>query len=85
VGEGSLIGIGAIVLNRAVIGRNCLIGAGALIAEGKVIPDRSLVLGSPGKIARQLSDDEVAMLNWIALHYVENAARYHQDLRQLPS
>ncbi len=83
VGEGSLIGIGAVVLNRAVIGRRCLIGAGALIAEGKVIPERSLVLGSPGRVVRQLSDDEVNMLNWIAQHYVENAARYRNDLQLL--
>ena len=56
VGEGSLIGIKAVVLNRAVIGRDCLIGANSLVTEGKVIPDRSLVLGSPGKVVRQLTD-----------------------------
>ena len=80
VGEGSLIGIKAVVLNNAVIGRDCLIGAGALIAEGKTIPDRSLVLGAPGRVVRQLTDDEVTMLRWIASHYVENAARYQRDL-----
>ena len=83
VGEGSLIGIRAVVLNRAVIGRDCLIGAGALIAEGKIIPDRSLVIGAPGKVVRQLTDDEVKMLHWISQHYVENATRYQLDLQLL--
>ena len=81
--EGSLIGIKAVVLNRAVIGRECLIGANALIAEGKVIPDRSLVIGAPGRVVRQLSDDEVKMIRGIARHYVENASRYLRELREL--
>jgi carbonic anhydrase/acetyltransferase-like protein (isoleucine patch superfamily) len=76
IGDGSLIGIKALVLNRAVIGRECLIGANALVTEGKTIPDRSLVLGSPGKIVRSLSDEEVAGLRAIAAHYVTNARRY---------
>jgi len=81
VKSGSLIGIKAVVLNRAVIGRECLIGANSLVPEGKVIPDRSLVLGSPGKVVRTLGDDDVAMLHWIAEHYVQNAARYRQTLK----
>jgi carbonic anhydrase/acetyltransferase-like protein (isoleucine patch superfamily) len=81
VGEGSLIGIQSVVLNRAVIGRECLIGANALVPEGKVIPDRSLVMGSPGKVVRPLRADEIARLRWIAKHYVENAARYRAGLR----
>jgi carbonic anhydrase/acetyltransferase-like protein (isoleucine patch superfamily) len=80
VGEHSLIGIGAIVLNRAKIGKHCLIGAGALITEGKEIPDRSLVLGSPGRVVRQVSDSEALMLEGSARHYVENARRYTRDL-----
>ena len=80
IGDGSLIGIKALVLNRAVIGRDCLIGANALVTEGKVIPDRSLVLGSPGKVVRTLSDEEVAGLHAIAAHYVANARRYLTDL-----
>jgi carbonic anhydrase/acetyltransferase-like protein (isoleucine patch superfamily) len=80
VKEGSLIGIRAVVLNNAIIGRECLIGAGALGSEGKVIPDRSLVLGAPGRVVRQLTDAEVSMLRWIAQHYVENAARYQAGL-----
>ena len=81
VKEGSLIGIKAVVLNRAVIGRECLIGANSLIPEGKVIPDRSLVVGSPGRVVRQLSDEEVKMIRWISQHYVENAERYLRDLK----
>ena len=80
--ENSLIGIGAIILNKAVIGRNCLIGAGATVTEGKVIPDGSLVLGV-NKIVRQLSPDEIATNTWIAEHYVERAATYRQGLKEL--
>lgn len=76
VGEGSLIGIGAIVLNGARIGRNCLVGAGALITENKQIPDRSLVVGAPGRVVRGLTDDEVAGLERAAAHYVGNWKRY---------
>jgi carbonic anhydrase/acetyltransferase-like protein (isoleucine patch superfamily) len=72
VKEGSLIGIRAVVLNNAVIGRECLIGA-----------DRSLVLGAPGRVVRQLTDDEVKMLRWIAQHYVENAERYRDTLAEV--
>jgi carbonic anhydrase/acetyltransferase-like protein (isoleucine patch superfamily) len=82
VKEGSLIGIRAVVLNNAVIGRECLISAGALISEGKVIPDRSLVVGAPGKVVRQLTDQEVKMIRWIAQHYVENAERYRYTLAE---
>lgn len=80
IGDGSLIGIKALILNHAVVGRECLIGANCLITEGKSIPDRSLVLGSPGKVVRALSDEEVAGLRAIAAHYVENARRYLEDL-----
>ena len=83
VKEGSLIGIKAVVLNRAVIGRDCLIGANSLIPEGKVIPDRSLVVGSPGRVVRQLSDEEVVQVRGIATHYVDNAARYLSELEKI--
>lgn len=83
VQEGSLIGIKAVVLNGAVIGRECLIGANALIPEGKVIPDRSLVVGSPGRVVRTLSEDEVKMIRGIAQHYVDNAARYRTQLKRI--
>lgn len=84
VGDGSLVGIKATILNNARIGKNCLIGAHALITEGKEIPDRSLVVGAPGKIVRQLTDEEVAGLLENALHYVKNFQRYRLDLKVQP-
>ena len=81
IGEGSLIGIKAVVLNGARVGRDCLVGANTLIGEGKTIPDRSLVLGSPGRVVRTLDDGEVARIRGIADHYVANARRYRADLR----
>lgn len=83
IGENSLIGIGAIILNRAVVGRNCLVGAGSLIPEGKVVPEGSLVLGVPGKVIRRLTPEEIAMNTWIAEHYVERAARYRKGLEAI--
>lgn len=85
VGEGSLIGINAVVLNRAVIGKHCLIGANALIPEGKEIPDGSLVMGSPGKVVRELSEPQKKMLEASAAHYVHNARRYARDLVEDPA
>ena len=79
IGNGSLVGIKAVVLNHAVIGRDCLIGAGALVSEGKTIPDRSLVLGVPGKVVRTLTDEEIQGLHDIAHHYVEHARRYRDS------
>ena len=81
IGAGTLIGIKAVVLNRATIGRECLIGANALIPEGKSIPDRSLVIGSPGKVIRTLTDEDIAGLWASADHYVENARRYLANLK----
>ena len=83
IGDGSLIGIGSIVLNRAVIGRYSIVGANTLIPEGKVFPDRVLIVGSPGKVVRELSDEEVARLQASAAHYVDNARRYREQLRPL--
>lgn len=83
VGDGSLIGMHATILNRAVIGKHCLIGAKTLIPEGKVIPDRSLVVGTPGRIIRELTDEEVVRLAAGAAHYVENAERFRKGLRQV--
>lgn len=81
VGDYSLIGIGAILLNRVKIGRECLIGAGTLITEGKEIPDRSLVIGAPGRVVRKLSDNDVAMLHFSAEHYVQNARHFQAALK----
>ena len=76
IGRGSLIGIGSIILNGAKIGDECVIGANALIPEGKEIPPRSMVLGSPGKIVRQLTDEDVARFGRGAGRYVSNWRRY---------
>ena len=73
-----LIGMGAIVLNGAHIGRHSLIGAGSLIAEGKVIPPRSLVLGVPGRVVREVNEQEVARILHAAEHYVEASRAYRQ-------
>lgn len=81
IGDGSLIGIGSVILNRAVIGKQCIVGANTLIPEGKVFPDRVLIVGSPGKVVRELSDEDVAKLDHAAEHYVENAERYREQLR----
>jgi carbonic anhydrase/acetyltransferase-like protein (isoleucine patch superfamily) len=81
IGDGTLIGIGAVVLGRAKIGKNCLIGANALITEDKVIPDGSLVMGQPGKVVRMLEPGQIAALQASAEHYVQNWKRYAAGLR----
>ncbi|ANG63181.1 gamma carbonic anhydrase family protein [Marinobacterium aestuarii] len=83
VGEGSLIGIQAVVLNGAVIGKNCLVGAGALVTEGKVFPDNSLIIGSPAKVVRQLDDKTIAGLKASAEHYVERARLHKRSLKRI--
>lgn len=83
IGDNSLIGMGATVLNGAKIGKNCLIGAGALITENKVIPDGSLVMGSPGKVVRPLDDAAIAGLTHSALSYQRNAQRFVQDMVEI--
>lgn len=82
IGDYTLIGINAVVLNGAKIGKHCLIGANALIPGGMEIPDGSMVLGSPGKIKRELTDNQKKMLEMSAEHYVQNASRYLQGLAQ---
>jgi carbonic anhydrase/acetyltransferase-like protein (isoleucine patch superfamily) len=81
VGDCSLIGIGATILSHAVIGRYCIIGAGALITERKTFPDRSLIIGTPAKRVREVTDDEMRMLVESAAHYVELGKRYRKDLK----
>lgn len=83
IGDESLIGIGATVLNRAVIGRNCIIGAHALIPEGKVIPDNSLVMGAPGKIVKQISEPQVMLIKGSAQVYVDNWKRFKTGLKPI--
>ena len=81
IGDNSLIGMGATVLNGAVIGRNCLIGANALVTEGKVIPDNSLVMGAPAKVVRQIDAEGEAALAASADRYVGNARRFAAGLK----
>ena len=83
IGDESLIGIGAVVLNGAVIGRHCLVGAGALVTEGKTFPDGSLIIGSPARVARQLTPEQIEALRRSAQHYLENARRYREQLARL--
>ena len=76
IGDGTLIGIQAVVLNGAKIGRNCIVGAGALVTEGKEFPDSSLIVGAPAKVVRTLTPEQIAgaLAGRVAEHYVENAA-----------
>ena len=80
VGDNSLIGMGSTVLNKAKIGNNCLVGANALLTEEKEFPDNSLIVGSPAKVKRELTDMEKKIIELSALHYVENMKRYKKDL-----
>jgi carbonic anhydrase/acetyltransferase-like protein (isoleucine patch superfamily) len=79
--DGALIGMGAIILNGAVIGKDSLVGAGALVAEGKTMPERSLVLGAPAKVVRELDDAAVVKMKHAATHYVRNWRRFAAELR----
>jgi carbonic anhydrase/acetyltransferase-like protein (isoleucine patch superfamily) len=76
IADDCLIGIGSTILNKTKIGKNCIIGANALVTENKVIPERSLVLGSPGKIVRQVTDEEIEHIKENARDYVENFKKY---------
>lgn len=81
IGDDSLIGIGAVLLNRVKVGRNCIVGSKALLPEGMQIPDNSLVLGIPGRLVREVSAKEAEGLRRSAEHYVENMRRYLRSLR----
>lgn len=83
IGDGSLVGIQAVVLNGAKIGKNCLVGAGALVTEGKEFPDGCMILGSPAKAVRQLSEAQIEGLKMSAQHYIDNARRYKTGLKKL--
>ena len=83
VGDGSLIGIGAVVLNGAKIGKGCLVGAGSLVTEGKEFPDGSMIMGSPAKVVRQLTPEQLEGLLHSAAHYVDNAQRYRAGFHKI--
>jgi carbonic anhydrase/acetyltransferase-like protein (isoleucine patch superfamily) len=74
--DDTLIGIGSTILNKAKIGKNCIIGANTLVTENKTIPNNSLVLGSPGKVIRKVTDDEIKVIRENAKHYVKNSKKY---------
>ena len=83
IGEGSLIGIQAIILNGAKIGKNCLVGAGALVTEGKEFPDNSLIIGSPAKAVRILSDEDVARMHGNTDNYVKRGQLFKTQLKRI--
>ena len=81
IGDNSLIGIGAVILNNAKIGKNCIIGAKSLITENKEIPDNSLVVGSPGRVIRKVTDEEVKAIKENAKRYQENWKKYSKSIK----
>ena len=81
IGDNSLVGINAVILNHAKIGKNCIIGANCLITQGKEIPDNSMVLGSPGKVIRKVTQEEIVELKHSAEHYVANFKRFKKELQ----
>ena len=83
IGDGSLVGIQAVVLNGARIGRNCIVGAGSIVTEGKEFPDNSLIIGAPAKVVRTLDEAAAAKLAQSAEHYVDNARRFAGGLRKI--
>ena len=83
IGDGSLIGMGAIILNNAKIGKNCLVGAGSLVTEGKSFPEGSVIMGSPAKVVRNLSPEQIQGMRLTAEHYIENALRYKASFNKI--
>ena len=83
IGDESLIGIGAVVLNGAKIGKNCLVGAGSLVTEGKEFPDGSMIMGTPAKVVRQLTPEQIQGLRESARRYIDNAHRYKAGLKKI--
>ncbi len=83
IGEGSLVGIQSVILNGAKIGKNCLVGAGALVTEGKEFPDNSLIIGSPAKAVRTLSDEDVARMHRNTENYVKRGQLFKQSLKRI--
>ncbi|MDH3717982.1 MAG: gamma carbonic anhydrase family protein [Planctomycetota bacterium] len=80
VEDNVLIGMGSVVMNRAVIGRDSIIGVGAVVTEGTQVPPRSLVLGVPAKVKRELADSDLPQITHASEHYVQNARRYRKDM-----
>lgn len=82
IGDNTLIGIKSVLLNNVKIGRNCIIGANSLITEGKEIPDNSLVMGSPGKVVREINDKDLLRIRMNAENYVEKVRLYNEKLKR---
>ncbi|MEI6619298.1 MAG: gamma carbonic anhydrase family protein [Betaproteobacteria bacterium] len=83
IGDETLVGIGAVILNKAKIGKNCLVGAGSLVTEGKEFPDGSVIMGSPAKVVRSLSPEQIQGLRMTAQHYIDNAKRYQASFHKI--
>src|SRR5687767_9054089 len=83
IGDGTLIGIQAVVLNNAKIGRNSIVGAGSVVTEGKEFPDNSLIVGAPAKAIRTLDAEQIAKFQTIPQHYVENALRHGKKMKKI--
>jgi carbonic anhydrase/acetyltransferase-like protein (isoleucine patch superfamily) len=83
IGDGTLIGIQAVVLNNSVIGKDCLVGAGAVIIENKSFPDRSVIFGSPAKAVREVSEDNIIRMRVSAEDYVRRGIQYRKDLKRI--
>ena len=83
VGDGSLVGIQSVLLNGAKIGRNSIVGAGSLVTEGREFPDGALIVGSPAKVVRMLTPEQIERLAWSAAHYVDNAERHRAALKRI--
>ncbi len=83
IGDESLIGIAAVVLNGARIGRNCVVGAGSVVTEGKEFPDGSLIMGTPAKVVRELTHEQIEGLRMSAKHYMNNALRFKNGLKKI--
>jgi len=81
IGDGSMIGVNAVILNGAVIGKNCIIGAGSLVLENTVVPDNSLAYGAPAKAMRQVTQAEIDVVREGALHYIRNYQDFKKNLR----
>ncbi len=83
IGEGTLIGIQAVVLNGVKIGRHCIVGAGSVVTEGKEFPDGSLIIGSPAKLVRTLTPAQFEMLSHLAEHYVAQTQRHRSGIKRI--
>jgi len=83
VDDGCLIGIGAVILNEAKIGKNCIVGAHSLVTEGKVFPDGSMIMGTPAKVVRALTTEEINYIRFITDGYVKNALSFKKTLKKI--